>query len=591
MGPPCDPRRLPLFSVLAALGLGLGLACGKPETPEVGASVAIEPTALPSLEDAEAFAMPLERLRAIEDAWTARAGPSPEGVRAARRAAALARIRALRASAGAGEGTTTGEAEAALDRARSLLREASLRRNVAGACEAALDLARLEARDAADPAAAYVLAYRTARRFGAPSDVACATEARRILGVLEGYRADRALLAAINADIDTDDPSVGLVGDPVSGAAEPADPAALLARWAEQRTSVGGDPAILQAITIYGAHDPRAQGVRTVLALDRVTTFERLDLPAEGAFPRRLAIDLARTTPGEGIDSAIPVGTGGVVRIRHARHDGGTRVVLDLEPTAEARLFLLPEPFRVVIDVRRHGPATSPSVTAGRAREVDLVMLDPGHGGNDYGARAHGLEEADVVLDLALRVREALRTRLPAVRVVLTRERDTFVSLEQRAAMANAVDADAFVSIHLNASEEPVEHGGITTFVLDTTSDRQALRLAARENGTSVSEVGALQRILAGLRRQEQVAASRALAERIHRGALAGGRTLLPHLHDRGVRSAMFYVLVGATMPAVLIEASFLTRAEEARALRSESYRQALADGIAEGIARWVEGR
>jgi N-acetylmuramoyl-L-alanine amidase len=163
-----------------------------------------------------------------------------------------------------------------------------------------------------------------------------------------------------------------------------------------------------------------------------------------------------------------------------------------------------------------------------------------------------------------------------------------FVSLEQRAAMANAVDADAFVSIHHNAADEPVAHGGITTFVLDTTNDRQALRLAARENGTSASEVGDLSRILAGLRRDEQLASSRGLAERIHRGALVGGRTVLPTLYDRGVRSAMFYVLVGATMPAVLVEASFMTRADEARALRSEVYRQALAEGIADGIARWA---
>ncbi|MDQ3034713.1 MAG: N-acetylmuramoyl-L-alanine amidase, partial [Myxococcota bacterium] len=443
----------------------------------------------------------------------------------------------------------------------------------------------LEARDALQPRAAYLVAYRAARRFGGESDAACAIEARRMLGALDGHRADRALLAAIDADPDADDPSVGLAGDPVRGASEPSDG---LEAWAAERSAEGA-PSTLQSITIYGADDGDAQGVRVVLALDRVATFERIDLAPEQGMPRRLALDLAGASPEDALPSSLTVDAGGLLRVRSARREGGTRVVLDLEEGATARLFLLPEPYRIVVDVTRTDPSARLS-PGGAPRDVDLILIDPGHGGNDYGARAFGMQEADVVLDLALRVREVLRTRLPGVRVVLTRERDVFVSLEQRTAMANAVAADAFVSIHLNAADEPVERGGVTTFVLDTTNDRQALRLAARENGTSVSEVGDLSRILAGLHRDEQLAASRGLAERIHRGTLTGGRTIVPRLHDRGVRSAMFYVLVGASMPAVLVEASFLSRSDEAAALRSEVYRQALADGIAEGVARWATG-
>jgi N-acetylmuramoyl-L-alanine amidase len=187
-------------------------------------------------------------------------------------------------------------------------------------------------------------------------------------------------------------------------------------------------------------------------------------------------------------------------------------------------------------------------------------------------------------------VRDILRVRLPSTRVVLTREENRFVSLEQRTAMANAVGADAFVSIHLNAAWEDVQHGGVTTFVLDTNDDRQAVRLAARENGTSEHEVGALSRILAGLHRDEQATGSRGLAEHLHASTLAGGRRVLPRLYDRGVRSAMFHVLVGATMPAVLVEASFMTRRDEADALRTEGYRQALAEGIADGIVAYARG-
>ena len=217
-----------------------------------------------------------------------------------------------------------------------------------------------------------------------------------------------------------------------------------------------------------------------------------------------------------------------------------------------------------------------------------LIVLDPGHGGDDFGARAFGLRESDLTLDLAKRVRTLLARRLPAVRVVLTRESDVLVSLEQRAAMANAISADLFLSIHLNAADEPVDRGGVTTFVLDTGNDRQALRLAARENGTSVAEVSELSRILASLHREDQVTASRAFAGQVHRATLLGGRRVLPRLYDRGVREAMFYVLVGARMPAVLLEASFLSREPEAEALRTVEYRQALAEGIAEGIVRWA---
>lgn len=565
VSPRCYSRRSWLNSVMLAL---LVAACGAPAETDVDTGPRDSGRASPpEVSELDAMGIPLDRLRAIEDAWAARAGASEQGVRAARRAASLARVRALREPDGDG-----------LARARALLADASLRRDVPGACDAAIDLARLEARDAVDPTAAYLVAHRASRRW---TDEACALEARRILGALEGHRPDRALLAAIDADPNADDPSIGLAGDP-----EP--PRDALEAWAAERT-ISGEPATLESIVVYGHEDREARSVRVVLALDRVAAYERLDLPAAGELPARVAIDLASTTPASALPSTIPVGAAGLARIRHARRDDRTRVVLDLEPGTGARVFLLPQPFRVVIDVTRGEPGAA--TTTGAARDVDLILIDPGHGGDDYGARAFGMREADIVLDLAMRVRDVLRRRLPNVRIVLTRDRDVFVSLEQRAAMANAVSADAFVSIHLNAADESVDHGGVTTFVLDTTNDRQALRLAARENGTTTAEVGGLARILAGLRREEQVATSRALAERIHRGTLAGGRTVLPRLHDRGVRSAMFYVLVGATMPAVLVEASFMTREDEADALRNDRYRGALADGIAEGIVRWVEGR
>lgn len=225
-----------------------------------------------------------------------------------------------------------------------------------------------------------------------------------------------------------------------------------------------------------------------------------------------------------------------------------------------------------------------------RSEDPFLVVLDPGHGGEETGARYEELTEASLVLDLALRAERILRTLAPKITVVLTRRDDSPVPLEDRARLANRYDADAFVSIHLNALNEPVRTGGITTFVLDTSGSTQALRLAARENGTNVASVSRLQHLLATLHRQTQGAASANLADALQTSVLTHARRQLHAIPDRGVRQAAFYVLVGARMPAVLLEASFLTKPEEAAALRTETYRELLAMGIARGIAEFAEG-
>ena len=224
---------------------------------------------------------------------------------------------------------------------------------------------------------------------------------------------------------------------------------------------------------------------------------------------------------------------------------------------------------------------------APRARP--LVVIDPGHGGTDRGSPGlHGLWEGEVALDLAQRVRARLVQLLPSVRARLTRESDVALALEERAAMANALGADLFVSMHLNAASSVVERGGVTTFVLDVDNDRNVLRLAARENGTSTTQVSAMQFLVGSLARADQHERSLRLAQHVQRGAVFAGRRFLPTLADRGVRSAMFNVLVGAQMPAVLFEGSFLTQPEEAQWLTDAAYRDAIAEGVARGIAHYL---
>ncbi|MFT5356460.1 MAG: N-acetylmuramoyl-L-alanine amidase [Polyangiales bacterium] len=290
-----------------------------------------------------------------------------------------------------------------------------------------------------------------------------------------------------------------------------------------------------------------------------------------------LRMSFASLTRSADVPSQIPVRAESIQALRF--EDNEIHFELNARSTTDEVTF--EEPLRFVVDIQL--PPERDDIDV-----APVIVLDPGHGGVETGARYEELTESNLVLDLARRTAVAIRARAPSARVFLTREADIQLPLEDRAARANALGADLFVSIHLNALNETVYRGGITTFVLDTGDDIQAARLAARENGTRVHEVTGLQRILAGIHRRGQLDESRALADAVHQSTLAGARTILPQIPDRGVKSAVFYVLVGARMPAILLEASFLTKPEEAEALRTEVYRERLSDGIAEGILNYL---
>jgi len=353
-------------------------------------------------------------------------------------------------------------------------------------------------------------------------------------------------------------PSVELV--------EPADPRVEKAR--------------LLRIDVYGTDAKDAAGARVVLLFEGAPLFTQKQLPAEGILPPRIAIKLEDAEWDASVPVSQAIERGGLQRVRLATPN--PRVVLDLSPTASGRVFFLTDPYRIVVDVS--------AARASRKKRRPLVVFDPGHGGQEPGAAndRYGLVESQVALELAELAAAKLRAIMPRSRVMLTRSSDVDLSLEERCALANAMEADVFVSIHLNASSEQVRKGGVTTFVLDTTNNRQALRLAARENGTRVAEVTGIQSLLAKHHRKTQAEGSLTLAGKIQRHTLKRGRTVLPKLADRGVRRAMFYVLVGARMPSVLLEVSFLTYEPDARALTKHRYRQALADGIASGVASYL---
>jgi N-acetylmuramoyl-L-alanine amidase len=171
------------------------------------------------------------------------------------------------------------------------------------------------------------------------------------------------------------------------------------------------------------------------------------------------------------------------------------------------------------------------------------------------------------------------------IQVVLTRKDDRFVALEDRTAMANAEDADLFISLHMNASVNS-EARGIETYYLDNTTDEAAVRLAARENGTSRKNVSDLQFILSDMTQNMKLEDSITLAHRLQ-GSLVGGMNKpMGEVKDLGVKKALFYVLVGARMPSVLVEMFFITNRHEGRAMSQESYQDAMVNALYEGIQK-----
>jgi N-acetylmuramoyl-L-alanine amidase len=219
------------------------------------------------------------------------------------------------------------------------------------------------------------------------------------------------------------------------------------------------------------------------------------------------------------------------------------------------------------------------------------IVIDPGHGGFDPGARAsNGLAESVVTLDVARRLADEI-ARTMGVQVVLTRDADVFVPLEDRAARANAVSADLFVSIHCNSSENALSRG-VSTYVLDTTSDSVAARVARREEGEVASDPLSnpeVFRILANLRLLGQASPSMHLADEIQHSLVTNlGRVDPNGATDLGIHPARFNVLVGARMPAVLVELPFLSNASDAAHMRNPAFRAVLSHSIAEAVARFA---
>src|SRR5262245_30986088 len=364
--------------------------------------------------------------------------------------------------------------------------------------------------------------------------------------------------------------------------------------------------------------DALAGAMRVTLELEGEATFRDEDAAAQP----RVFIDLQNTRPSDPLKDMTQAFTDDVVRqIRVAPQAGArTRVTLDLSTPAPHTVYALYNPYRVVIDFAREmtkdtkiasatakdtktaagskgtaaAKAVKPPAVNGRggfslSRQLGLgvarIVIDPGHGGYDPGAMNDGVSEADVVLDVAMRL-ERLLAQQPGAEVVLTRRGNVYVPLEERTAMANRAGADLFLSIHANASEDDRARG-IETYFLNFAPNPAAEAIAARENAASARTMRQLPDIVKAIALNNKIDESRDFASLVQSAMMERLKRGNKSVKDLGVKQAPFMVLIGATMPSILAEISFLTNAQEAALLRGTAYRQQIAEALFNGVMRY----
>lgn len=425
-----------------------------------------------------------------------------------------------------------------------------------------------------------------------------------------------------------------------------------------------GDPSSVTAIRTWNADDY----TRVVVDLNGAVKYQAARIKN----PDRIYFDLYKAHLGHSLtDKELAVQNGFLKSVRVAQNKAGVvRLVLDVRSIEGYSAFLLPNPYRLVIDV--HGATTdastkrpvppeaeparlagdqpttqahptaatekvevpstieaesggpnvanlgvtsaggvhsnrasrtysaiplladkptrdgSRSLTRALGLKISRIVIDPGHGGHDTGTIGpHGVLEKNVCLDVALRLGKLIHQKLPGAEVVYTRKTDVFVPLEERTAIANQADADLFISIHANSSHDEAARG-IETYYLNFTSSADALETASRENALSDSSIHQLQDLIKKIARNDKIEESHELATDIQNSLTGQLRQVSTAERNRGVKKAPFVVLIGAEMPSVLSEISFLSNPTDERMLEKGAQRQRIAQGIFRGVESYL---
>jgi N-acetylmuramoyl-L-alanine amidase len=352
---------------------------------------------------------------------------------------------------------------------------------------------------------------------------------------------------------------------------------------------------------------------RLVIDTDRETDFDYnlLKKDLSNHKPQRLYVDLHNSRLGKDLDKIITINDDLLKLARAGQYTpDSVRVVVDIKSLASYEVFSLKEPFRIVMDLKGGGgesetPSPRPvnrsiakidpkTSTGDIARQLSLgvrrIVIDPGHGGKDYGAPGYlkGVHEKQIVLQIAKRLAVKLKNELHC-EVLLTRSKDQYLTLEERTAFANTKNADLFISIHTNASRNQRAFG-ISTYFLNLADDDEAKRVAAMENATSTNNISDLEKILFSLMHYSKINESSRLATTVQ-------DTLTTHLDrkgysqikSKGVKQAPFYVLLGAQMPSILVETSFISNPRECQRLLDPKYQDRLCEGIVLGVKKYIK--
>ena len=400
-----------------------------------------------------------------------------------------------------------------------------------------------------------------------------------------------------------------------------------------------GKPAgVVQSIRYWsgGAY------TRIVIDQDKPVEFNAYELKR----PDRLVFDLLDTRLSASVEKdPMPVNDGILKQVRSSQNKPDiVRVVLDLASIKSYSAFPLHDPERLVIDVTGEGgresgtdlstrasgsphnealsaeadiqasvepqsPITLPSKThdgnnnigdsLSISRQLGLkiktIAIDAGHGGRDPGAMSRGgLKEKTITLDIAKRLAALVKERLGCT-VVMTRDKDVFIPLEERPFIAKSKGADLFVSIHVNANRKRKARG-IETYIQSLrASDRDAMATAARENSMSTKRLSELKseldRIFADLAKDDKLEESLQLAHAVQGSLVDTMKPIKGHVVNLGVKRAFFYVLINTEMPSILAEVGFISNPEEEKLLKTEVYRQSIAEALYEGVKKYVESR
>ena len=386
---------------------------------------------------------------------------------------------------------------------------------------------------------------------------------------------------------------------------------------------------------------------RVIIALDGTIDFESARIAA----PDRIYFNLSRAALGPDADGKEFDSADGLLRsVRIAQNKPDVvRIVLDAPNAKDYNAYLLSKPYRLVIEIserlgtlptRQVGMVIEPntgahssdsgavadnatpqpretpvslerssdippspvipqaipkpnsdgdtSLTRALGLKIHRIVIDPGHGGHDTGTIGpHGLLEKDLCLDVALRLGRMIEQKLPGAQVIYTRQTDTFIPLEERTEIANQAKADLFISIHANSSPDPGARG-VETYYLNFTTSPESMAVAARENADSQESLHDLQDLIKQIARNDKVEESKDFAEDVQESLSHRLESVSPAERDRGVKQAPFVVLIGANMPSILAEISFVSNPTDEHLLKGATERQRIAAGLYAGIANYL---